>query len=184
MRLGVALVALALLPRAASAQWEAAPRFPVAEAGAPIAVRLVGLATPLPPGAAAISVGLAAPTEGELVVVGLAAAAAGFIGGGLLGYHAERRWFWCACDDPGLIGGLVGAFAGPALVTPVVVHAVNGRRGSLSRSYATSAMIGGLGFVLTLAMARSEAGLVPLFGTPLVQGINAAIVEMSTAGGP
>jgi hypothetical protein len=37
-------------------------------------------------------------------LAGLMGAAVGFAGGAFLGHEAERKWYRCECDDPGLAG--------------------------------------------------------------------------------
>ena len=108
------------------------------------------------------------------------ASSVGFVGGALIGYQIERRGWSCACDDPGLLGMWAGSFVGPAILTPLLVHHANDRRGSLRRGYQRSAFIAGAGMTAVLIP-------VPLFvlGTllvvPAVQAASAVKVERRTA---
>jgi hypothetical protein len=115
-----------------------------------------------------------------LVATGLLAAVASAAAGAVLGYHLERSGPSAGPgEDPGLTGAITGWLVAPAVVTPAVVHVVNGGNGSLGASYGAAALIGSIGFVAL----RSGAGAlaVPLgVGGPLLQALSAAAIERST----
>lgn len=118
---------------------------------------------------------------GALVGAGFLGAVVGFVGGAVLGYQLERRYFPCSCDDPGLVGLIVGSAMGSAVAIPIAVHVANGKRGSLGRSLGASALIGSVGLLGLSATASSEAGLVFLFGPPLAEiGVSVSIEQSST----
>ena len=95
-----------------------------------------------------------------MILAGIGAAAAGLVGGALAGARIERAIHTCSCDDPGLFGAIIGAAAGPALLTPIAVHVAGGGRGSLATSYGRAAAIGAGGFVSLFAFGAP--GLVVL----------------------
>lgn len=111
-----------------------------------------------------------------MILAGIGAAAAGLVGGALAGEQIERALYTCSCDDPGLFGAIIGAAAGPALLTPIAVHAASGGRGSLATSYARAAAIGAAGFVSLFALGGP--GLVVLaVVAPIAQVYSAVRVE-------
>jgi hypothetical protein len=118
---------------------------------------------------------------GPMVVGGTLGAIIGFAGGAALGYHLERRYWQCNCDDPGIGGLLIGSAAGSTLAVPTAVHLVNDRRGSYPRVLGASALVGAAGAFGLITTISSEAGLLFLFGTPAAQVIVATLVERSTA---
>ena len=107
------------------------------------------------PGAQARQIGVRAQSDSPdypwLIVAGVAAAATGRLGGAEAGERIERANHTCSCDDPGLFGAIVGAAAGPALLTPLAVHVAAGGRGSLRTSYGRAAAIGAAGLVSLFA---------------------------------
>lgn len=115
-----------------------------------------------------------------LALGALLGSASGFIGGTVIGYQVERRWYWCECDDPGLSGALLGSLLGPVLVTPIAAHLANGRRGSVLLSYGAAAVIGGIGFLGLRSTLDSSGGIVFLLGTPVAQAIGAMLIEHVT----
>jgi hypothetical protein len=120
------------------------------------------------------------PGDLSVEVASVAAAALGTVGGAVLGYQLDRRVFsWDGGDDPGIHGFLGGWFIGGAVVTPLVTHLVNGRRGSLSSAYLASSLIGGIGLAGLYAVG-SPGGIVFIFGAPLAQAVSAATIERRT----
>jgi hypothetical protein len=117
-------------------------------------------------------------------LAGVAGAAIGALGGAYLGYQLDYNGFnWgCehACEDPGIYGLTGGWFVGPALVTPLAVHLVNRRRGSLPTAYLSSALIAGVGIAGLVAVGSPEGAFI-LLGAPLVQAISAVRIERGTA---
>lgn len=122
----------------------------------------------------------AATDDGLLAGAAFFGAAAGFLGGLYLGAQMENAWFPCSCDDPGLLGAVLGSFAGPALVTPLLVHGANHGRGSLGRGFAYSAAIAGTGF---LGLLATQSPLLFL-ATPVAQMVSAVLVERGTTRAP
>lgn len=170
--LSLALSGTAFLPSSAHAQWRGEPRFPL-DAQPPAAT---------PP--SQLPASTTRRSDGRLLQAGLVGAVAGFVSGAFLGYHAERQWFWCSCDDPGLLGTAAGAFAGPALLTPILVHKANDGRGSLRGAYTAAAMIGGLGLGGLFATESTPLAVALVFGTPVAQVISAVVIESQSAPGP
>lgn len=122
-----------------------------------------------------------APSAGSLLLAGTAASAAGVIVGGYLGYRLDYdvlHWD-CehGCEDPGLKGMLAGAMVGSALLTPLTVHLVNGRRGSLPLACLSAAAIGSLGVIA--AAGDGAEGL--LLALPVAQVVSAVLIERRTA---
>jgi hypothetical protein len=115
-----------------------------------------------------------------LGAAGALGAAIGFFGGLMIGRSVENRFFPCDCDDPGLWGAFVGAVAGPALTTPLSVHLANRSRGSLARGYGWAALISGAGVLGMFLGIQSEAGLLFLAATPIVQVVVAVANERAT----
>ncbi len=93
---------------------------------------------------------------------GLVGAAAGFVGGGLIGAALARN---DRGDGWAELGGfLMGAVIGEVSLTPVGVHIGNKRQGSLALDFLTSAVtgIGGLIMASQLSYAQSLLVLVPV----------------------
>jgi hypothetical protein len=122
-----------------------------------------------------------APETGSLVVAGVLGAVAGFAAGATIGYKLERRYWPCSCDDPGLLGLIVGGAVGPILTVPTAVHIANGGRGPFGRALGASALAGGIGFLGLLGGADSEAGLLFLFGAPIAEIALSVRIERSAA---
>lgn len=112
-------------------------------------------------------------------LAGLLGAAVGFAGGAYLGSEAERKWYPCQCDDPGLAGALLGLFVGPVIVTPLATHLANERRGSLVHSYAVAAAIAGMGF-LGLGSTLASSDTFVFLATPVAHAIGATAIELAT----
>lgn len=121
-----------------------------------------------------------ADDTGSMLVGGALGAIIGFAGGAALGYHLERRYWPCNCDDPGIGGLLIGSAAGSTLAIPTAVHLANDRRGSYPRVLGASALVGVAGAFGLFTTISSEAGLLFLFGTPVAQAVVATLVERST----
>jgi hypothetical protein len=115
-----------------------------------------------------------------LAAAGLLGAATGFFGGIMIGSSAENRFFPCGCDDPGLMGALLGAVIAPAFTTPLAVHLANRRRGSFATGLGWAAIVSGVGIAGMLANVRDEAGALFLVLTPLAQVAVAVHNERST----
>lgn len=122
-----------------------------------------------------------APSAGALVLAGAAASAAGVIAGGFLGYRLDYdALHWgCerGCEDPGLRGMLAGAMVGSAILTPLTVHLVNGRRGSLPVAFLSAAALGSLGVLAAGADATEGVFLV----LPIAQVVSAVLIERRAA---
>jgi len=91
----------------------------------------------------------------SLALPGLAGAAVGFLGGGLLGMGIERSFLPVTGDDPGLRGALIGSGLGSALLAPVAVHAANEGEGSLK--VAMLASVGAMGASYAALYVASKA---------------------------
>lgn len=104
-----------------------------------------------------------------LVLAGLAGAAVGGAAGAYWGNKLDGD------NAPGwrMAGGWV---FGSALTTPLSVHLANRGRGSLTRAYVSSALIGGAGMAGSRALGNPERGLV-LLVTPFAQVISAVLIE-------
>ena len=115
-----------------------------------------------------------------LALAGVAGAAVGTVAGAYLGYQLDYETFhWdCenGCEDPGLLGLLGGWFVGSALTTPLSVRLASGRRGSLSTSYLSSAIIAGAGLAGLLTVGSPE-GAVFLLAAPVAQAVSAVVIE-------
>lgn len=169
-----------------AAQRPAEPEVVVAEAAprlAPPALRFAPPAPPPPRVDPAFRVDRASTADDyNLVGVGVLAAAAGTLGGAFVGYHIDDKVFnWgCehGCEDPGIYGLVGGWFFGSALTTPLAVHLVDGRRGSLPHAYLSSGLIAGVGMAL-LAVGSPRGAYVGL-GAPVAQVISAVLIERKT----
>ena len=122
------------------------------------------------------------PSDRALVGAAVGSSLAGFVGGAAAGYLVTREFFGCAddCYYHGVYGMVLGAYLGPAVLTPITVHLANRRRGSLSSSYGASLVITalavGLPFVVPLPLVP-----VTLFGAPIAHGVSAVKIERRTA---
>jgi hypothetical protein len=123
----------------------------------------------------------AGSSTAALYFAGLLGAGIGFFGGAMLGSRLENAHFPCNCDDPGLMGAVLGASVLPAITTPLAVHLADGQRGSLGRTMGISGVIGGVGFLGLLSSLRSSVGLFFLFGTPVAEVIGSVHAEQSSA---
>jgi hypothetical protein len=123
------------------------------------------------------------PSSGALVMAGAVGAVVGTVAGATTGYRLERSRGSCSCEDPGLMGLILGGAIGSVLAVPTAVHLANGRRGSWGRAFGTSALIGGLGLVGLFGGADSEAGLLFAFAVPIAEVALSVHIERSTARG-
>ena len=87
------------------------------------------------------------------VLAGGLGAAAGTVALAMLGSGLEPD---CSCDDPGLVGAVIGAFASTALGSATAVYAV-GRAGPRKGSFGATVAGGFMGMGLFLPVALSGA---------------------------
>lgn len=118
------------------------------------------------------------PTS-ALVAASFVGAVAGVVVGAKLGYDIERANFPCSCDDPGLMGGIAGAFIGPAVAIPLAVHIADRLQGSVAGSLPKSLLIGAGGYVVTYASGGVGILMVPVL--PIFESVLSIRTERRTA---
>lgn len=123
-----------------------------------------------------------APTRTNLVVAGTLASVVGMVGGAYVGYHMERKGLLpgCRCDDPGLEGLIYGSLVGAAVAAPLSVHSASGGRGRLDASLGAAALIAAAS-ALAVSAGDGRALPVVVLGTPLAQGLAAALIQSRSA---
>lgn len=159
--LGILVWQLAGQP--AHAQWVSKSQFELPDASAPVR----SLEVPRRDEGSA-----AQPGTGRMVAAGMLGSVAGLIGGAIMGYKLDRATP-CLCDDPGLAGAIIGAPIGSGIVIPLTVHLANPGPGNLGGSLGISALIGGVGGLLTLASGTP----IPALVAPIVQIVTSIAIE-------
>jgi hypothetical protein len=117
-----------------------------------------------------------------LVASALLAAGFGAAAAGVIGHQLEMA------NDPmplpggdvGITGLVTGWVIGPALVTPLVVHLVNDRRGSLAAGYGAAALIAGAGILTAHADPPAVMAVAVVIGAPVLQAVSAVVMERLT----
>ena len=110
-----------------------------------------------------------------LATAGIAAGAFGLIGGIKLGESIERSSYSCNCDDPGLLGAIIGAFIGPAIAAPLGVHLANQQPRNFGTALSKSLFIGGAGLLVAIASGGTGIIVVPVL--PILETITAIRAE-------
>jgi hypothetical protein len=105
------------------------------------------------------------------VLIGAAGSVAGTIVLARVGSQIEGTD--CNCDDPGLLGALLGGSAGAVLGAAIPVYAVGGREGGSLGGATGGALVGFLGFFMVRGALDLDADGVPFW---------AAFWGMPTAG--
>ena len=106
------------------------------------------------------------------------AVAGGLLGGALLGDKLETATSGTCYEECGLGGFLLGAVVGPALLAPVLSHAMGGRQGNLGAGILATALVTvGMGAV-SFEMGGSLAAV--FVTVPLSQAVTAILVEERT----
>ena len=126
------------------------------------------------------------PSPAVLALAGVGAAAAGIVGGFLLGGDLADNDTSDGFDA--LTGGLVGAMVGTTVAVPLTVHVVNGTRGSwiAAQGASVGAAAAGLGVaaLLNATGGSSDTGQAILaISIPLGQVAASVAVEKGTADG-
>jgi hypothetical protein len=116
-------------------------------------------------------------TTVDLALVGVLAAGIGAVGGAYLGGHIDKRsGSWSDID--GLLGVLVGWSFGPALTTPIAVHARSGRQGSLAGSLAAALAVSAGAWA---SVGVSDVGIGLIAAAPLIHVITSVAIEQGTS---
>ena len=103
----------------------------------------------------------------------------GGLGGALLGYQFETGSSSCGGDYCGLGGFLLGAAVGSTLMTPILAHAMGGKRGDLSAGILVTALAS---VAIVGVSTQSDALLGVLWITfPLTHVLTAVLMEKRTA---
>jgi hypothetical protein len=115
----------------------------------------------------------------RIVMGALLGSVGGGLGGALLGYQFETGSSSCGGDSCGLGGFLLGAAVGSTLMTPILAHAIGGKRGDLSAGILVTALAS---VAIVGASTQSDAMLGVLWITfPLTHVLTAVLMEKRTA---
>lgn len=107
--------------------------------------------------------------------------AAGGLLGGVVGVFAGGvaglRLTEHDCEDCGIVGAVYGAIAGGSALLPLGVHVANRRQGDFGLSLLSSLAIGGAGLALA-TQTNSAAVMIPV---PVLQIVSSILIERRTA---